>query len=752
MRVKTSLVRIGGRRPAGVVVAGFLAMSSLLPAIEPLPPAAVNEWIGAFRGNHDSLRAITTDEMMLALAISDRLDEVRAIVSEAGADEEAATKHSRSLGLVSSALNQLVRNGHLKEAAKVDAVTLAASPRLRNTRGVCDSAARLAAAGEGDALLRMAETLMLVPGCDRNKEFEVMREQAYTARSIEVPPVDNATLMRSTVLLPLLVRAGVIDRFRALAEQRVAAVPEDFKSVRVLTLATLLDTGDHPDLWKRIADATGFFRGRDFVALKDAVQLCYQLRIPAPHLCAMAGELYDEADKYGTSFQRHEFSLMMAALWKDLGRLGEARRMHGAALDSLSKPGLSRDGRILEHYAGVLVDALADERLMPELDRWIEHFSVALDERGDTQMFYRHVLSACGWALAADLPEPVLERWLRLADKAAETRFTRMDGTPRFSGQSIRRHIFLLQNAGMIAQAAEMHQRLTRAMNLAKHTDLDPAAMKPWMDAPGRDREPLVLRTAEGHMRGSLRWQEGREYLGHSSRHPVFLADVFRTPAEGGDLDPALVDQVGHPRLLLSELDLIWQDGWFQFRVPAKPAPPWLADQIAPRAEEKRDPEPRRLPGSPNLIPDKWLLYGESGPSAAMVSWENRDGMIRLGRRGALSRGERLALWSAPFPLEDEADYLFSGRIRAFGRAGVTVQFLGRDQRVIKTQMISEHLDHASPGERWFRVILKRSKEQHIGHTVPLQAMGARIVLTNSLTIEGRWSDLVFCRLDSGEE
>lgn len=667
-------------------------------AIEPFPPAAVDEWIGALKGGHASLNTLTTDQMMLALANSARLGEVCTIINEPSEGGEGSV--NRKMELMGNALTKLAANGHPQEAAKVDAAVVGGSPRIRWSNAVYDSALRLADAGENDALVRLAETLMLVPGSDRTKEFDIKREQSMSVRSIEMAPIDNPSLPRTTTLLPILVRVGAIARFRELAEMRVAAVPEDFKSVRVLTLATLLDTGDDPALWTRISDAEGFFRGRDFVALKDSMQLCYQFRIPAPHLCERAERMYDEADHYGTSFQRHEFALILAALCKDSGQIDEAKRLQADALSSLSDKGTSACARIFEKYAGVLAVSLDDERMLPELDGWIERFSEALeDDNGYGDKYYRHALIACEWALALELPEPVRDRWFRFADEMAGYQLVRIEAQERPEAYAIRWHLNLLLSAGMHRQAEELLASFMRAIEGKEVRGCEPEGLRALVDAASQVREPLVLPDAAGEPIFSVRWTEGKEYLSSSGKH-VLIADVFpdsaaAMPGGGGEAEYSVL-----PTVL-----------------------------------------------GANLIPSEWRWHRGSTSSSCLVPWENEGGSIRIGYRGGYCGGYGYEIWSGEISLEPEHDYLLSGRIRALGRGGVKIQFLAADGSIVSTEKITEQLSTSSPGERWFRVNLVRGEGVREGMRVPQQADSVRLILTNSLSVQNRWSDLFVGRL-----
>ena len=651
------------------------------------------------------MNSLTTERMMLALANSDRLGEACVLIN----DPEGKNRHI--MGTIGDALTKLVASGHAKEAAKVDGGLRAASPRLSWNREVFDAAVRLAEVGEVDALVRMAETLMLVPGCDRTQTFDIKQEQAMSARTIEMPPIDNLSIPRSTTLLPLLAQAGAMGRFRKLAEARVAAVPEDFKSVRVLTLATLLDTGDDPVLWKRISDAEGFFRGRDFVALKDSMQLCYQLKIPAPHLCASAERIYDESDHYGTSFQRHEFSLMLAALWKDIGRIDESRKWQADALDSLPKEPASACARFFEEYAGVLVVTLDDERMIPELDRWIAVLSdVMEDTDGWGDKYYRHALLACEWALAREVPGPVAGRWFGLADKMAADHLKRIADQDSPEGYSLRWHSYLLLSAGMRGQAQELLDETIRVTGGFKFKDLGLEDQRARLAAAGGERESLVIPDAAGVPIQSVRWTEGSEYL-RTSGNAVFIADVYPSVADGG-----------HPL-------------------------PWVGKkQLADGEDEAEYSTPPPIAG-PNLIPPEWRWHRGSTPSDSMVPWENKDGSIRMGYRGGNCGGYSYELWSGSFDLDPEHDHVLSGRIRAYGRGGVSIQFLNADGSIASSQKITEQLSASSPGERWFRVNLVCGSGGREGMRVPQQATAARLVLTNSLSVQCRWSDLFVGRL-----
>ena len=654
-------------------------------AFEPFPPAAVDEWMTALEGEHDSFKSLTTPRMMLALAESDRLGEASAIIHKPG--EEDVRLIYPAMEIIGDALTKLATNGHPQEAAKVDAGLWGAGPRLGWNREVFDSAMRMAHAGEIDALVRMAETLMLIPGCDRTKEFEVEREQAMGARTIELPPIDNPGLPRSTTLLPLLARVGAIARFRELAETRVAAVPEDFKSVRVLTLATLLDTGDDPALWQRIADADGFFRGRDLAALKDSMQLCYQFKIPAPHLCAWAERLYEEADHYQVSFGRVEFSLILATLWKDIGRIDETQRLHAVALDSLSKSQRSCS-KMLERFSGVLVISLDDARLLPELDRWIARFTEILTKpngRGDRD--YRYVLKACEWALAMDLPAPVTERWFRFADIMAAEELKRVKRRKYPRSYALRWHFHLLLSTGRRERAREFLDSLARAVDGKKIAHHDQEELRARLAASGTDREALVIPDVTGIPIRSVRWAKG-------NNDRFLIANVY----------------------------------------PGEAPPPGAGDDEV------------NVVG-PNLIPSGWCWQRGSSISDSMVPWEVMDGTVRIGYRGGTFGGGHYELRSRSFALDAEHEYQLSGRIRAFGRAGVKLQFHNAEGGIVSTQKITEQISTSSPGERWFRVNLIRGASKRKGIRVPPQATAARLVLTNSLGVQGRWSDLFVGRL-----
>ncbi len=740
---------------------------TFLFAVEPAPPIEVSEWMKAFESRHPSLRRLTTPELVLALSSSDRLKEiVKTINKPVGSDREWRARIV-PLYYLNCALNQLELSGYSKEVAKVDAAIFAKLDRLDGV--YLDAMARMAKAGDRKGVLRMAETLLLSPACDRHNTMDLKKENTYTIRS----PFKH--------VLPILKQAGVLSSFKRMAMKRVESAPEDLKSLKVLTLVELYESGDNPRLWDRLLEKMPAYELRNLRLFIPYMKFAYQLKIPAPYLCAkfenpvtskkevrplnefleMPVGMRVKKDKKKIRIQPFdvrvkkkapatskkeakslipsmavEDRLLLAAMWLEVGEVEKSKKIHRDILSEYEKKKEVYLSDLLHNHASILITVLGHRSFEndPIIDRWVALVKKS-HAQGNCQL--RDILNLCRYSTLPRSSPTMARKWFDLVDpifqKSVKTDYGDFD-LRDVSEESFEQYFILLLNAGLLDRAEHWQVRLAQWTRHMVYPPIKVARYARWIKNAKQNRKPLLQPIDADTLIGSFRWQRASsDSYGYSDMSGLLeSADVFVLGDGPKDRTITYYDEdenEGISKKLGNPVPILWQDDVFYVSAPKNQSSVMIRPVVNCGGEKYQFLPSQPIPPYPNLLnkKDGWSAYLDDSLFFFNLKLGDAKSEAEFNYMLEPLGGGEVQTRSTLIPLEDGMNYMFSGCLHGINRLGVSVEFVGKDGSVIRRLPITTFA--YTPGERWFRVILRASSQDKGRITIPADATSLRVVL-----------------------